>query len=301
MAEERLVDDDKDKKYRIKVNENGEEELVIDDGEEEASNAEEVVFDVPEVTEDNEEEALLTPEQLAIKREQEEQAKRERDEKIAELLQKAKKDCLLYKFGTTLEYLQSVEELDDTCGELYALKTLAYTRNFTDYTQIVDAAKSAEGLEKHTSAERKAELLEKGKSGLESGIASLRATITELNSENESKKEERAVKFERDRKKALIVFLAILGGFAVLISLTGGFASIMFSKSNGVFLVLTCIFGALALIALIALAFAARWLNITSRRIRLNKRNTTTKLGRELLARQEELRAYIAVYNALKG
>ena len=36
MAEERLIDDDKDRKYRIRKNENGEEELVIiDDVEEE--------------------------------------------------------------------------------------------------------------------------------------------------------------------------------------------------------------------------------------------------------------------------
>ena len=69
MAEERLIDADKDKKYRIKINADGEEELVVDEGVEPVEEVvQEVLFEVEEISEDNEEEAVMTPEQLAAKR-----------------------------------------------------------------------------------------------------------------------------------------------------------------------------------------------------------------------------------------
>ena len=81
MAEERLIDDDKDKKYKIRKNADGEDELYIDDTEEETVQ-EEVNFLVPEAEEDDEEAAVMTPEQLAAreraKAEAEEKAKRKR-------------------------------------------------------------------------------------------------------------------------------------------------------------------------------------------------------------------------------
>ena len=71
MAEERLIDDDKDKKYRIKINADGEEELVInEDAEEQTENVEEVAFEAPEQEDNDEEAAVLTPEQYAAKCEQ---------------------------------------------------------------------------------------------------------------------------------------------------------------------------------------------------------------------------------------
>ena len=64
MAEERLIDADKDKKYRIKINADGEEELVVDEGVEPVEEVvQEVLFEVEEISEDNEEEAVMTPEQ----------------------------------------------------------------------------------------------------------------------------------------------------------------------------------------------------------------------------------------------
>ena len=48
MAEERLIDDDKDRKYKIRKNENGEDELVID-GLPEEEDREEIAFEVPDL------------------------------------------------------------------------------------------------------------------------------------------------------------------------------------------------------------------------------------------------------------
>lgn len=303
MAEERLIDDDKDKKYKIKVNEDGEEELVLVNGgeEEQKSAEEEVSFLVEEPAEDDEEAAVMTPEQLAAKREQEEKERAEIQRKVEELIAKAKSELALYRYATALEYIDQAEELDGENGELQALKLLAYTRHFSDYSQITVAAESVEDLKEYTSPERKAELLEKGKPSLEENIAQLREKVTKLNEENEAKKAERAVRFNKDRDIALIVLASIFAGLAVFACLTGYFASIIYTVSTGTYLILTIVFGALSFIALIALAIAARRVNITCRRVRLNKRNTSTQLGRNLLTEQARLKALLAVYSALKG
>ncbi|MDE6373407.1 MAG: hypothetical protein K2L72_02815 [Clostridia bacterium] len=298
MAEERLIDDDKDKKYRIKLNADGEEELVIEGGEE-PQPAEEAVFDVPEVLEDSEEEAVMTPEQLAAKREREEQERKERQRQVDELLQKATAECALYRYATALEFLEQAEEIDGGNGEIHALKLSAYTRNFTDYSQIVPASEFAEDVEKYVSAEKKAELFAVAEPSLEQNIAELRANVSDMNKRNEAAKAERAVKFNKDRKTALIAFAAVFALFACFGALTGYFASIIYTVSTGLYLILTCVFGGLTLISLIGLAVAARYVNIMSRRVRLNKRNTTTQLGRDLLTEQAKLKAFIAVYSAL--
>ena len=87
MAEERLIDDDKDRKYKIRKNEDGEEELVLDTDTAREEPEEEVSFEVPEFEEDDEEAAVMTPEQLAERerRRAEEELKRAEElEKIAE-------------------------------------------------------------------------------------------------------------------------------------------------------------------------------------------------------------------------
>ena len=70
MAEERLIDDDKDKKYRIRVNEDGEEELEIVHGDDEEQ--EEVVELEDLGLDDDGDEHEFTPEELALVRRSEE-------------------------------------------------------------------------------------------------------------------------------------------------------------------------------------------------------------------------------------
>ncbi len=301
MAEERLIDRDKDKKYRIKVNENGEEELVVDESAEDGEAViEEVMFAVPDEVEEPDESGL-TKEQLEEKRRREEQERAERKEKVDGLLAKAKSENLLYRYATALEYIEKAEELDGENGEAQALKLVAYTRNFTDYSQIVPAAEVTEKLKACTSDERKAELLAVAQPSLDEEISKLRATVSAMNKENEEKKAERAVRFKRDRNIAIGVFCAIAAVLIVFASLAGYYSTLIYTVPTNKYLIVTCVLGGLALLTLIAGAFAARQLNITCRRVRLNKRNTTTQLGRDLLAEQSKLKAFIAVYSALKG
>lgn len=302
MAEERLIDADKDKKYRIKVNADGEEELVVEGGEEAPAEIEEVMFAVPDEVEAlPEDEQGLTPEQLAEKREREEAEAAERKERVDGLLEKAKSDILLYRFATALEFIEQAEEIDGENGEAQALKLEAYTRRFTDYSQIVPASECADKLARYTSPERKEELFKAAAPSLEGEIAKLRTTVSAMNKQNEEKKAERAVRFNRDRNIAIGVFCALFAVLVTFAALSGHFATLIRTVPTNYYLVLTLVFAGLALAALIAAAFAARFLNITCRRVRLNKRNTTTQLGRDLLAEQAKLKAFIAVYSALKG
>ena len=304
MAEERLIDTDKDKKYRIKINENGEEELVVEDGvtaEEEGQAAyEEVMFAAPEEFYEGDESGL-TPEQLEEKRKREEEERAERQEKVAELLEKAKKESLLYRYATALEYIEKAEELDGENGEAQALKLVAYTRNFTDYSQIIPASACADKLAAYTPDERKAELLKSAQPSLDSEISKLRTTVSAMNKENEEKRAERAVRFNRDRNIAIGVFCALAAVLIAFVALAGYYGSIIYTVPTNKYLISTCVFAGLALLTLFAAAFAARFLNITCRRVRLNKKNTTTQLGRDLLAEQAKLKAFVAVYSALKG
>ncbi len=302
MAEERLIDTDKDKKYRIKVNADGEEELVIDGGEEDGgAEIEEIMFAAPEEIPDTDDGQVLTPEQLAEKRAREEAEEAERRQKVEELLEKAKSDISLYRFATALEFIERAEEIDGENGEAQALKLEAYTRRFTDYSQIVPAAESADKLKEYTDSDRKAELFGVAAPSLEEEISKLRATVSAMNSQNEEKKAERAVRFNRDRNIAVILFCALAAVLITFVALTGYYATLIRTVPTNKYLVLTCVFAGLTAIGLFAVTFAARFLNIACRRVRLNKRNTTTQLGRELLAEQAKLKAFIAVYSALKG
>lgn len=301
MAEERLIDDDKDKKYRIAINADGEEELVIEEGkEEEAENAEEVAFEAPEAEDGDEEAAIMTPEQYALKLEREKKEREERQAKARELVEKAEAELKAEKYATALEYLERAEEFDGESGDVYALRMRVYTLDFTDFTQVSKAAENVEGVKNYASAEVKAATYKKACTALDDNIASLRGKVIALNKENEEKKAERAVRFKAERKNALIFFACAFALLAAAAGLCGYFATIIYTVSTGKYLILTCVFGGISVLLLLLVAFAARMLNVACRRIRLNNRNTSTSLGRELLEKQAQLKAFIEIRDCLK-
>lgn len=301
MAEERLIDTDKDKKYRFRINENGEEELIIDDGaaQEESGEEVEVGFEVPELSEDDEEAATMTPEQLAERRKQLEREKAENDKKVKELLAVALERIGQDKYSTALEAACAAEELDPENGGIHALKLVIYTRSFTDYTQCEKAAEAAECAKKYCPAEDIEDMRNKAGDGLKAEIEKLGAEVEKLNAENEEKKAERSVRFDADKKKALIVFLAVAVPTLAALICTIYFSTVIFASADGLYLILTIACGAVALVGLALTAFFGRKLSIAARRVRLNKRNTSTKLGRELTAKQSRLKALNAIYVAL--
>ena len=134
MAEERLIDDDKDKKYKIRKNAEGVDELYID-GEPE----EELTFEIPEFETDDEEAAVMTPEQLAAREKMREDEERRRVEKIANLIQKAERALEEGDYDSARYHLAEAAETDGKNGEIRFLQLKALTQNFTDFTLASDA------------------------------------------------------------------------------------------------------------------------------------------------------------------
>ncbi|MGN1060795.1 MAG: hypothetical protein ACI4QN_03595 [Candidatus Coproplasma sp.] len=298
MAEERLIDTDKDKKYRIRKNADGEDELFIDDSEDEEQ-VEEVTFMVEE--EEPEEGEEGTAERPDNADEAESEIKRKKAEEAETLIKSARRDCKNGKFATAVDYLEKAIELDPENGEIYALELIAYTRNFTDYSRIGDAKEYIEELKKYTSAQTKGELFEKSSDGLQENINKLSRRVAELSEENKKQKAIRAKKFIADRNRAIVLTCVALGVFAVFFGLSTYFFLNIHSIQTNTNFILAIVFTALEVIALVFTAVILRQLLTACRRVRLNKKNTATKLGRELLARKAELDAFTAIYEALKG
>ena len=292
MAEERLIDDDKDRKYRIRINENGEEELVIidsDDGEEEE---ELPVFDV--VTADGEE---LTDEQLD-KRVAE---KREAALKKAEALKATAQEKIAEGDFESAQYaLSQAAELTEYDGELYYLQLKAYSRGMTNFLDLQKCVDAAEGVKEYTGIEQKQELL--SLSGpLKARIAEFSAKCENLSEENERGKEERRETFARGAKSALTVFVCTAVPFVALFVLAIVFASMMFADLSGIYIILTIVFAVLAAISLFVMLFTFNRFLSAKRKVKLNEMDTATKIGREFLACSEELESLKKIYSSLEN
>lgn len=297
MAEERLIDTDKDKKYRIRKNADGEDELYIDDGAAEEQ-VEEVTFMVDEQPL---EESEASADGLAQGDEESEEAKKQNALKAAELIESARKECEKGWYASAVESLEKAIELDSENGEIYALEIVAYTRNFTDYSRVKEAKEYVGELKKYTAKETKQELFTKSNESLQDNIKALSKKVEKLKKENDEQKEIRAKKFIADRNKAIIFISVSLAVFAVFFGLSTYFFLNVHSIQSNTNLILAIVFTSLEFIALVFTAIILRQLLTACRRVRLNKKNTATKLGRELLANQAELAAFNSIYNALKG
>lgn len=301
MAEERLIDTDKDKKYRFRINEDGEEELIIDDSETEET-VEEAEFEVPDFEEDDEEAAALTPEQLAERQRRAERERDERERRLAASIASAAEDCRIGNFSTALDALAIAEEIEPGNGRVHALKFLAYTRNCTEWEEnTAKAWEAAEDVKEYTDKEYRRELLAAAQEGgLEKKTQEIESRVRALSEENDRKKAERAVRFNADYKKAAI-FLACTGiPFLAFLAVAIYFSTVMYATTDGLNIILTIVFGALALATLIACLFAVRAFSTASRRVRLNKRDTSTELGRKYIAENGKLVGLKGIYAALK-
>ena len=301
MAEERLIDDDKDRKYKIRINENGEEELVISpqDGEEE--NAEEVSFEVPDFDTDDEEAAVMTPEQLAARQRQREEEEARRAKKVGVYVARAKACLDEEDYSGAIYALGEAGELDGANGEIYALKVKAYSKNFTDWSQLEACAEAADGLEEHGTEELKNGLKEIS-SARPAKIAETEKTVDALNEENEVKKAERREVFLKRKKTAFIAFGACAAPFAVFLVLAAVIgAEFMFTREDALFTVITAVFAVLALAAFIAMLVTAHRLWDASRNVKLNERNSSTKLGREYEDKNTQLKQLTRIYAVINN
>lgn len=296
MAEERLIDTDKDKKYRIRKNADGEDELYVVEGEDVAEDEDTVRFYVEENSAEQEpssaaETAVCVGEEEATQ-----------NSLVVELLEKARTGCEEGKFSTAAEYLEKVIELAPENGEAYALELAAYTKNFTDYSKIGVVVEYCAEIERCVGKAAKDEILSRCEGDVKNNIERLTGEIAELDRNNEQQKQVRAKKFLSDRRRAIVIFACVCVALCACIGgCVYGFINVYAVKDSNVNLILAIVFGVLSVACLVGLAVAARTLFTACRRVRLNKNNFATKLGRELIAKQAELNAFTAIYAALKG
>lgn len=287
MAEERLIDDDldKDKKYRFRINEAGEEELVIETA----------------PTPENEEEAILSPDEAddgegyayADEHEEERTAQTYFDLALSEVEKN--------NFSTALEYHAEAKKLRPDDGGTAALGLYIYTRGMTDYSRgaLDGATEAAEDVRKYCTAEQKARLKSLGGEKLGGLISELSQKRDELSALNEQGKAERAEMFVADRARAAKFFWPMLAAF--ILTLAGGvaFAAVYIALNLRPMLIAAIIFGAVCAVFFVLMLVAARKFSVSSRRVKMNADDSRTQLGREYVAVNRRLEALRSIYNAI--
>ena len=221
MAEERLIDDDKDRKYKIIINENGEEELVIIPSEEEA---EVPAFDLYGY----DEEENLTAEQAAEREYVKAEEEKLRAERTAELMQTARERLAEEQFEEARYALYQAEDLSGGNGEVYYLKLRILSRNLQSFVDLEKCALAADGVKEQSTEEQKKELLSlSGK--LEEKINSTKQKAERLSAENEQGKAERRGTFLKLRTKWLANLLLFFVPLVVFLVLTAVFGFKIFT------------------------------------------------------------------------
>lgn len=298
MAEERMIDDDlnRNKKYKIRVNADGEEELYIDDEEE----AEEVhAFDVPEFFYDDEEAAVMTPEQLAAREDAKKEEEKRRKEAFLKSLAAAREKYAAGDYEGALFAVNSALETDEKDGEANALKMLILSRNFTDYTLLDDCAAHAEKVNTYCTKEQK-EQIKSHTASLNLRIEGAEDRAAVLHVQVEEGKQRRAELFRRDKKHALIFFTCAAVPFLVCLVIAISFAAVVFADRGGTNLVIALVFAALAVVFFIFAAVGANKVWSAMKKLSLNAKNSSTKLGREYDGVLEELEKLRAILSALE-
>lgn len=295
MAEERLIDDDKDRRYKIRKNADGEDELYIDDSIDETPEAEELFI----VSDDeDEEELVMMPEQIEARRLMQEEAEKLRREKLSVYVAKAEQKIAQSDFYGAIEELEAADEYAGGDGDYYAVKLMAYSCNLTDFTRGEECGEAADGVKNFASEERKAQLKNLS-AGLYSQIEQVRGEVTRLKEENNAAKSGRREIFLSRRNKALAFFAATFVPFAVFLILSAVFGGKIHAVNNDFTnLTLTIVFGALAGVNFIVLLVSLNKLWAGIRNVRLNESNFSTKLGREYEEKNAYLNTLLSVYTA---
>lgn len=288
MAEERLIDDDKDRKYKIRINENGEEELVIVDTEEE----EEEIPEYGVVTNEENSKSIEESEDFAAQREKQQEI---RKNKVLSLKHEGKLKLEKGDFeGAQYAFFQA-GDITEYDGELYYLQLLASSRNMTDFLELDKCLSASEGVKEYSSDEQKAELLEKSQP-LKERISEFETNAAKLNEENEKGKAERREVFLNGRSRATLFLACAAVPFVVAAVLAIFFASKLVADSETLYIALTVAFGVLALALLVLTLVALNRFWTANRKVKLNEKNSSTRIGREYDACAEELEKLKTIY-----
>lgn len=299
MAEERIIDDDldKNKKYKIRKNADGEDELYFDgeEGESEVEYGAEL-YEVPAFSEDDEDAGVLTPDQLAARADARRMAEESVKRRVKEYLLKAEERLKASDFDGALAAVSAAENADDGCGAAYALKIKALTRNFNDFSDLDGCAACSENIRLYCTDEQKEELSSLS-GNLERRLEELKKEADGLRAEVEAKKAERRAVFVKERNGSVKWFVLTALPFVVFLALAVSFGSVIFAKQNGFNLILTIVFAVLAALFFVATVITARRMSAAIQKYSLNEKNSSTQIGRDY----ERLLSEIKKLNAVSG
>lgn len=289
MAEERLIDDDKDRKYKIRINENGEEELVIVDDEEKE--------EVPEygVACDGDDE--LSKEEI-----DERNAKRREAalRKVEEFKAEAREKMQAGDFEGAKYALSQAAELTEYDGELYFLQLKAFSRDMTNFLDLEKCVDAAEGIKEYSTDEQKSELSSLS-APLQKRIAEFESSCQSLREENEQGKAERRETFAKGKSKALGLLACTAIPMVLFAVMAIVFSTLMEADISDAYMILTIVFAALAVAALFASIFTLNKFLTASRKVKLNEDDSSTKVGREYLSCKEELENLKKIYSSFEN
>lgn len=299
MAEERLIDDDKDRKYKIRKNADGEDEIVLDDSPEIEEETEELDFEVPDFGVDDEEAAVMTPEQLAAREKAREEAEAKRLADLNAHITHAKELISAKKYGDCVFVLDEALELDKGLAEAYALKIVALTSDFTDLSRAEEGLEAADGLKTFMDGgarENYADL----KSSAEKVRETLSKEVEEVNTRNDAARESRRVSFTKKRNVSAIWFAATGLPLVVFAVLAIYFSTVMHATKDGSNMVLFFVFLGIAVAFLIATLITAHKFWDSAKLLSLNEKNSSSKLGRECDEKNLQLKFIDRVISAFE-
>ena len=289
MAEERLIDDDKDKnkKYTVRTNADGEEEFVIFE-----PAPREGVGEVADMQFD-EEYAFGNRSSVRFG---------EEEDFAAEA-----KECMARgSYSTALECVARAARLSPRDGETAALELRIYTRDMTDFSHgALQGARSAvrrvaEYASKDTKERLKAMCAQPvGAQPVGAAVRAACDRADRLRAQNESAKMERESLFKAPFVRARKRFLLSLVPLALLTACTAVFVA-LFALYGGAYAVAAWICGGLAAVSFALSAFAARKLYITARRMAINRDDSRSRLGRECLAAEEDIKILRSILDAVE-
>ncbi|MBQ8658808.1 MAG: hypothetical protein IJ506_06700 [Clostridia bacterium] len=291
--EERMIDDEYGRGIKLKKTADGYIDATDELAEEtekqtdapEASAAEELMFEFPELDEDDEDLVGLSPEEaLALRRKKEEEAAKRK----AEYEQTCKEGEVLLESGSfkaaELKFEKALE-LDDEEKEASIGYWRAKTADFTEPDVLVDEYADAgfESLEFDLGYRAVDEIKARYKEVFERRVKELEAEEEPLAAEIENKRTSRRAIIKERIKKAFIWFgVALLPALVTLI-LGIVFGTKILSTPDGRYVAPTIVFAALFVVFFIGFGIATNKLLNAFRIYRANENVSSTDEGKKLL------------------
>ena len=305
--EERIIDDELKRGVRLKKTKDGyvdvTDELAEDQTDGEAAETgeddegTEILFEFPDLEEDDEELAGLTAEEAAEVRRRREEEAAERKAEYDRAVGEGKRLLATGSFKAAELKFEKALKLDDEAQEASVGYWRAKTSDFTEPDELVEAYVEAgyETLEYDLGFRAVDEIKSKYRDVFARRVEELSAEEAPLEKAVEEKREQRRTILKERMKKAVLWFVvSMLPALATLI-LTIVFGTQILSTPDGRYIAPTVAFAVAFVVFFIVFGVASNKLINTSRINRANEKLSSTEEGKKLV----RIREYKELYERL--